>query len=395
MDGRMVKSWFRLDTLPNPQIPANYQSYEATETYRYDALGRRIWTRMIRGKNCENKDKSSGCRSTITRTVWDGDHILHEVRAPGTDTTYVDLEYDGPGNAFHGVVTYTHGKVIDQPLAVMKDGGVIHPLTNARGVISHGTCPETACSQLSIWFPAGSALLYGGGATRPTGPPSWNGSLIEDQQDGSGYQYRRNRYYDPSTGRFTQEDPIGIAGGLNTYGYAEGDPVNFSDPFGLCPDPTNPKCTSGTVTYTLSLGGTAAAFFMGLNGQAGLAVDNKLNYTLFGQAGYSAGFALNGGPQLGVQKGSLNDLLSPTGKGGGISWTGSAAAISGGINVSDDSKISGGTIGLRGPVGATLNTTFGGLSLPPLNLMEGYHKVKDDFTRAAIEALRAMKPMPK
>jgi hypothetical protein len=33
----------------------------------------------------------------------------------------------------------------------------------------------------------------------------------------------------------TQEDPIGLAGGLNLYGYGDGDPVNNSDPFGLCP----------------------------------------------------------------------------------------------------------------------------------------------------------------
>jgi uncharacterized protein RhaS with RHS repeats len=37
------------------------------------------------------------------------------------------------------------------------------------------------------------------------------------------------------TGRFTQEDPIGLAGGMNLYGFGDGDPVNFSDPFGLCP----------------------------------------------------------------------------------------------------------------------------------------------------------------
>jgi uncharacterized protein RhaS with RHS repeats len=49
--------------------------------------------------------------------------------------------------------------------------------------------------------------------------------------------YRRNRYFDQVSGRFTQQDPIGVAGGMNLYGFANGDPVNFSDPFGLmsCP----------------------------------------------------------------------------------------------------------------------------------------------------------------
>jgi RHS repeat-associated protein len=63
----------------------------------------------------------------------------------------------------------------------------------------------------------------------------WHGSLLHDKQDASGTSYRRNRYYDPETGRFTQEDPVGLAGGLNLYGFAGGDPVNFSDPFGLTP----------------------------------------------------------------------------------------------------------------------------------------------------------------
>jgi RHS repeat-associated protein len=63
----------------------------------------------------------------------------------------------------------------------------------------------------------------------------WFGTIIENKADRSGVFYRRNRYYDQATGRFTQEDPIGLAGGLNLYGFAAGDPVNFSDPFGLCP----------------------------------------------------------------------------------------------------------------------------------------------------------------
>ena len=37
-----------------------------------------------------------------------------------------------------------------------------------------------------------------------------------------------------SVGPSTQRDPIGLAGGINQYGYVGGDPVNYSDPFGLC-----------------------------------------------------------------------------------------------------------------------------------------------------------------
>lgn len=48
--------------------------------------------------------------------------------------------------------------------------------------------------------------------------------------------YRRNRFYDGATGQFNQQDPIGLAGGANTYGFAGGDPVSYSDPFGLCPE---------------------------------------------------------------------------------------------------------------------------------------------------------------
>jgi hypothetical protein len=45
------------------------------------------------------------------------------------------------------------------------------------------------------------------------------------------------------TGRFTQEDPIGLAGGFAQFGFAAGDPVNFSDPFGLkvCFNRTHPQ----------------------------------------------------------------------------------------------------------------------------------------------------------
>ena len=61
---------------------------------------------------------------------------------------------------------------------------------------------------------------------------TWQGTVLVDKPDATSTYYRRNRSYDPNTARFTQEDPLGLGDGLNVYGFAGGDPVDFSDPLG-------------------------------------------------------------------------------------------------------------------------------------------------------------------
>lgn len=231
------------------------------EEYRYDALGRRVLVRTRSDSTCVPAKES--CRSSITRFVYDGDQVLYEISMPGADSvTAAQLERDtstifSPTNSF-GRVLYTHGLGIDKPLDIIRvaydsiwPGAVmVVPHENWHGVYDFGSfvdgrakqCADTTypgsdpSTCVNIRWPAPQSGIYFEDQYHDVfAPPAWFGSLSVNRRDASGQIFLRNRYYNPAAGRFTQEDPLGVAGGLNLYGYANGDPVNYSDPFGLCP----------------------------------------------------------------------------------------------------------------------------------------------------------------
>ncbi|HHN9368591.1 TPA: DUF4329 domain-containing protein, partial [Escherichia coli] len=62
----------------------------------------------------------------------------------------------------------------------------------------------------------------------------------------SGLYYNRHRYYDPLQGRYITQDPIGLKGGWNLYGY-QLNPISDIDPLGLSmwEDAKSGACTNG------------------------------------------------------------------------------------------------------------------------------------------------------
>ncbi|MFI8557620.1 RHS repeat-associated core domain-containing protein [Pseudomonas putida] len=173
---------------------------------RYDPMGRR--TEKIES----TLDGQVVCR---TRFSWSGLRLLGEQRN-GLSTLYL-YEDDG-----HEPLARVDGQGAHQQLRHYHNdlNGLPEQLTDDHGQV--------------VW--SARYLTWGMSWEEQRAP-----GLVEEQNlrfQGQyldreiGLHYNLFRFYDPDIGRFTQPDPIGLAGGLNLYAYAP-NPFTWLDPWGL------------------------------------------------------------------------------------------------------------------------------------------------------------------
>ncbi|MLA12575.1 hypothetical protein D4F64_24205, partial [Salmonella enterica subsp. enterica] len=198
-------------------------------TYRYDGSGRRT------EKRCDSK----GLRTTY---LWDGDSIA-EIR---------EYRHDKLSSVRH--LVFSGFELVSQQVSRERQA---HPTEPVRWV----TRTVHAVSE-----PTGRPLMFfnsaGKAVKRPAAVTLW-GQLTatstadydqpyrrEDEEADpgllyagqwwdaeSGLCYNRFRYYEPESGMYLVSDPLGLAGGVNTYSYVH-NPLSWCDPLGLaaCPE---------------------------------------------------------------------------------------------------------------------------------------------------------------
>lgn len=254
------------------------QGASTTESYTYDPVGNRLSNLSGSGwsNNTSNELTSRPAvtytydnnGNTLTKTdstgttnyTWDYENRLTSVTLPGTGGT-VSFKYDPFGRRIYkssssgtstytydshnlieetnssGVVVarYTQTEDIDEPLAMLRSGATSFYQADGLGSITSISNTAGSLAQTYTFDSFGKLTNSSGSLTNP-----FQYTAREFDSETNLYFYRA-RYYDPTTGRFLNEDPLGFDGDdAQLYAYVVNNPVNLVDSLGLQHTPGGP-----------------------------------------------------------------------------------------------------------------------------------------------------------
>ena len=168
--------------------------------FTYDALGRRL-------------SKSFG--TVVTRWIWNGNVPLHQWREYREYSFAENRWHTDPERCDTTVWLFDEESFV--PMAMLRGGKSYSILTDQLGTPTEAYDTEGN----EVWS---RVLDMDGNVIEETGNKGMIPFLFQGQyyDRETGLAYNRFRYYDPKTGAYISQDPIGLAGGiLNLYGYVD------------------------------------------------------------------------------------------------------------------------------------------------------------------------------
>ncbi|MCC6489356.1 MAG: RHS repeat protein [Candidatus Hydrogenedentes bacterium] len=231
-------------------VGANSYTYDAMGNITSDTARTYVWS----AAGLMKEAKIGG--STVGTYTYSANNQRTKKVAGGTTAHYVyglggllTGEYDNSGVLIREYV-WLNG----EPLALVTKSGATESVTYLH--TDHLATPRygTNSAGTAVWtWDSG-----GFGKEAPTGTATVNLRFPGQYYDAeTTLFYNWNRYYNPARGRYISSDPVGLAGGLNTFGYSSASPLTFVDPTGLLIWRTAIDLTH--ITYGAS---TAVVFFI-------------------------------------------------------------------------------------------------------------------------------------
>ena len=231
---------------PPPTVTMTHDSDNQLATYNGQAVGHDLDGNLL----------SAPVSGTLGALTWDTRNRL-------TSAGGVTYAYDSENRRTMSVATsgttkyaYSRGAKLDQLLVKQNPDGSITRYIHGEGLLYEETTNAAGVAQSPVYYhydwrgdtvalsdatgsvtarlsysPYGVPTVESGTVTTPFCFNGKWGVMTES----SGLLSMQARYYSTTFQRFLNEDPSGFNGGVNLYAYANGDPIDFTDPFGLCP----------------------------------------------------------------------------------------------------------------------------------------------------------------